>query len=106
MTAKWDVDLSRDAKKQYKALMRNGVRPSITDAIDTLVIDLQTRGVALVDWPNYGVIDESKKRSYYHCHLKKGKPTFVVCWEGIENGKTKKIEVFYVGSHENAPYQK
>lgn len=44
-----------------------------------------------------------KKRNYYfHCHLRKGHPTYVACWEA--DVQAKKIEVFYVGSHEDAPY--
>ena len=38
-----------------------------------------------------------------HCHLQKGRPTYVCCWEVI-NKKRKIIEVYYVGTHEKAPY--
>lgn len=103
MVPKWHVELSRDAKKQYKKLAICGLKkPSITDAIDSLVMDLEKRGPRVSDWPNYGIIDKSKREFYYHCHLRKGRPTFVACWTTDE--ATKKIEVFYVGSHENAPY--
>ncbi len=84
MAGKWLVDLSRDAKKQYKSVTRSGQKPSITDAIDALVLDLKLNGPILVHWPNYGIIHESKKRFYYHCHLRKGKPTYVACWELID----------------------
>lgn len=104
MTAKWHVDLSRDAKKQYIKLKRSGQKkPSILDVIDTLVIDLVMNGPTLISWPNYGIITESKTKSYYHCHLKKGNPTYVACWR-VTDEKEKKIEVFYVGTHEGAPY--
>ena len=103
MASQWEVDLSRDAKKQYKNLTRSGLKPSITAVIDALVADLKLNGPVLINWPNYGVIYESKKRSYYHCHLRKRKPTYVACWELI-NEQANKIEVFYVGSHEDAPY--
>ena len=103
MNSQWQVDLSREAKKQYKKLLISGLkRPSITDAIDALVLDLQYRGPILKEWPHYGIIQKNKKESCHHCHLRRGRPTFVACWEADE--KTKKIEVFYVGSHENAPY--
>ncbi len=39
----------------------------------------------------------------YHCHIKKGKPTYVACWN-IENKKIKLVEIYYVGTHEKAPY--
>lgn len=103
MTSEWQVDLSREAKKQYKKLAVSGLKkPSIIDVIDTLVIDLENRGPILNDWPNYGIIHKSKKEFYYHCHLRQGRPTYVACWEA--NEQAKKIEVFYVGSHEDAPY--
>ncbi|NGX41986.1 MAG: hypothetical protein K940chlam7_00260 [Chlamydiae bacterium] len=97
--------LSREAKKQYKKLERSGLRkPSIIDAIDALAIDLEANGPELFQWPNYGLIHEAKNTFYYHCHLRKGHPTMVACWRADE--KEKNIEVFYVGSHEKAPYQK
>lgn len=49
-------------------------------------------------WPNYGDLNGN-----YHCHLKKGKPTYVACWSVIDK-KLKQIEIYYVGTHENAPY--
>lgn len=103
MTSDWQVDLSRDAKKQYKKLAASGLKkPSILDVIDALVLDLESKGPNLSDWPHYGIIHKSKKESYYHCHLRQGRPTYVACWEADEQAK--KIEVFYVGSHEDAPY--
>ena len=50
-------------------------------------------------WPNFGKLSDTK----YHCHLVKGKPTYVACWE-IINKSLRKIEVYYVGTHEIAPY--
>lgn len=104
MALKWGVTLSRDAKKQYIKLKHSGQKkPSILDVIDTLVSDLILNGPFLSDWPNYGAISESKTKIFYHCHLKKGNPTYVACWK-VTDEKGKKIEVFYVGSHESAPY--
>lgn len=104
MTDQWHVTLSRDAKKQYIKLKRSGQKkPSIIDAIDSLVRDLVWNGPFLINWPNYGEISESKRNFFLHCHLKKGNPTYVACWK-VTDGKTKNIEVFYVGTHEGAPY--
>ncbi len=97
----WFVSLSREAKKQREKLRRNGTRPPIVDAIDFLLFDLEETGPKLTTWPNYSGIVGTK--GYHHCHLRKGKPTFVACWRVIDE-KTKKIEVFYVGTHEGAPY--
>jgi hypothetical protein len=99
MTAKWSVRFSNAASKQYNKLKRSGTRPSITDVIDFLVIELEEKGPIRSDWPNYGKLSTG----YYHCHLKKGRPTFVACWV-VMSEKQKHIEVFYVGTHENAPY--
>jgi hypothetical protein len=104
MAVQWHTTLSKDAKKQYIKMRRSGQkRPSIIDIIDALVMDLNLNGPVLSGWPNYGIIHKSKKWLFYHCHLKKGTPTYVACWEVIDE-KEKKIEVFYVGTHESAPY--
>lgn len=94
---KWKVRFSHAAKKQYEKLEKGG-RRSINDLIDFLVLDLE-RGPKRPDWPNYSKIGDN----VYHCHLKKGRPTFVACWAVI-NEKLREIEIFYVGTHENAPY--
>lgn len=104
MTTRWQATLARDAKKQYIKLKRSGQKkPSIIDVIDTLVLDLIEHGPIATGWPNFGCITEDRKNSFYHCHLKKGKPTYVACWKVIDE-KIKIIEVFYVGTHEGAPY--
>jgi len=103
MTIKWAVDLSREAKKKYKTLNKNGLRPSITDAIGALVADLKLNGPALINWPNYRTIHE-KKTILLPLRFKKRKTYILACCELI-NKKENKIEVFYVGSHEGAPYQ-
>lgn len=101
MTAHWNVTLSRDAKKQYLKLKHSGKKkPSILDVVDAFVSDLILNGPILVDWPNYGFI---RNKFFYHCHLKKGNPTYVACWK-VTDERGKKIEVFYVGTHEGAPY--
>lgn len=66
-----------------------------------LCVDLENRGPA-VDWPNYGKL-HGKKGDKRHCHLQKGKPTYVCCWE-VKDKKRKIMEVYYVGTHEKAPY--
>lgn len=102
VTELWNADLSKDAKKQYIKLKRSGDnrRPSIIDLIDALVMDLKYHGPIMNDWPNYSVINKGRS-SFHHCHLRKGKPTYVACWMvTIEN----KIEVFYVGTHEGVQY--
>ena len=64
--------------------------------------DLCNRGPALPGWPNYGKL-RGKKDDERHCHLQKGRPTYVCCWR-VKDKKRKIIEVYYVGTHEKAPY--
>jgi hypothetical protein len=96
MAPLWDVSLSNRAKKNYESLKRNGSKPSIASLVNFLLLELETMGPVRSNWPNYGKLSDGR----YHCHLKKGRPTFVACWEVIEH----KIEVYYVGTHEGAPY--
>lgn len=95
----WIVTFSREAGKQYNKLLRNGSKPSINDTIDLLVQDIQKRGEEQPSWPHFGPLG----KNHFHCHLRKGRPTYVACWKIIDK-KTKKIEVYYVGTHEGAPY--
>lgn len=96
----WTVFFSRDAKKQYEKLKRCGSKkPSIVDVIDLLALDLAKNGPNLYTWPHYSSLGKDQ----FHCHLRKGKPTYVACWKVLDK-QAKKIEVYYVGSHEGAPY--
>lgn len=99
MEEHWQVYLSNRAEKQYEKLKRNGVKPSVIDLIDYLIAEIEVAGPERKNWPHYGKLSEST----YHCHLKKGRPTFVACWQ-VVNKEGKKIEVYYVGTHEGAPY--
>ncbi|GAB4024823.1 MAG: hypothetical protein Fur0010_28030 [Bdellovibrio sp.] len=56
--------------------------------------------VEKVKFKNYGKLQGMINR--YHCHIKKGQPTYVVCWEVHE--EIVLVEIYYVGSHEKAPY--
>jgi len=66
-----------------------------------LFVDLATQGPAVSSWPNYGKL-QGIRGDKRHCHLQKGKPTYVCCWEVLDK-KRKVIEVYYVGTHEKAP---
>ncbi len=63
------------------------------------MLDLRKNGPHLFTWPNYGPLGAG----CFHCHLRKGKSTYVACWRVIDK-QTKQIEVYYVGTHEGAPY--
>ncbi len=76
MSKTWQIRFSKNAEKQYKKLRKSGQKkPSITDLIDFFVIELEKKGPERVDWPNYSKLS----RDTYHCHLKKGHPTYVIC---------------------------
>jgi hypothetical protein len=53
------------------------------------------------NWKNYSKLEGRKKQ--HHCHVKSGKPTYVVVWEESELG-VRLVEVIYAGTHEKAPY--
>ncbi len=95
----WNLRFSNQAVKQYQKLKKSGTKPSINDMIDLLAIELKAFGPERVTWPNYGKLSDNT----YHCHLKKGKTTYVACWILLSYEK-KQIEIYYVGTHENAPY--
>ncbi len=61
--------------------------------------EIELAGPVRGDWPNYSKLG----RDRHHCHLKKGKPTYVAVWE-VKNRKICLIEVIYAGTHEKAPY--
>lgn len=90
----WIVNLSRAAEKQ-KAKLTTPVRQMLF----ALLRDIEAGGPVRGDWPNYGKLTDGK----HHCHLKKGKPTYVAVWE-VTDRKIRLVEVVYVGTHEKAPY--
>ena len=92
----WTIHIVGQAKKAGKTLPKN-----VTASLSLLFIELKTMGPYRCDWPNYtkmkGLIDD------YHCHIEKGRPTYVACWRILDK-KQKIIEVYYAGTHEKAPY--
>ena len=64
-----------------------------------LIEEMKKEGPFRSTWKNYSKLSNDK----YHCHLKKGHPTYVVCWEIVDK-KINIVEVYYVGTHEKAPY--
>ncbi len=67
----------------------------IQDKLFLLIKDLQKMGPVVKHWHNFSALDRNK----YHCHLSY---SWVVCWSYEEENIV--IEVYYVGSRENAPY--
>jgi hypothetical protein len=77
--------------------------PQIQDRFDLLSKELEVAGPIRSNWTNFGRLQGTKKTLLYHCHIKSGRPTYVTCWEVIDKD-IKLMEVYYVGTHEKAPY--
>lgn len=96
----WTIQFSKKAEKQTGKL-----NEKVQSALRLLAEDLKEAGPGLYgkQWPNHKKFKGVKRKDQYHCHLIKGKPTYVCCWEVMD--KIKRIlEVYYVGTHEGAPY--
>jgi mRNA-degrading endonuclease RelE of RelBE toxin-antitoxin system len=91
----WDVRFTAKADKQAKALPE-----SIRERLMALIQTLRLTGPVQVGMPNYGKL--KGQTDTHHCHLKKGKPTYVAVWQAFK--KLKQVVLTYVGTHENAPY--
>ena len=90
----WQVRFTVKASKQTHKL------PEIVLLIlQVLVEEMRREGPFRSTWKNYSKLGPH----LYHCHLKKGRPTYVVCWE-IKDKNNHIVEIYYVGTHEKAPY--
>lgn len=90
----WSVNLSERVRKSTKKLPA-----AVEAAFKLLLAEIELKGPVRGNWANYGKLGAGK----HHCHLKKGRPTYVAVWE--ETDRTVRIiEVTYVGTHEKAPY--
>jgi len=90
----WTVTIKRNIEKQIQKLPL-----SVKESLFTLLLEIEKEGPVRGNWSNYGKLKKNK----HHCHLKKGKPTYVAVWE-VKSKQIKFVEVVYVGSHEKAPY--
>jgi mRNA-degrading endonuclease RelE of RelBE toxin-antitoxin system len=94
----WKIQFTSKAAKQAEKQDK-----SIFFVLQLLIEDLKAKGpIPGRQWPNYSKLRGKKQKDKRHCHLIKGNPTYVCCWE-VEKSK-KLIEVYYVGTHEKAPY--
>jgi hypothetical protein len=96
----WNVSLSTKADKRVKKMPKN-----VLDRLTKLLKSIEISGPIQKDWPHFSSLEKSKlvPEDSYHCHIKRGHPTYVACWQEV-NKKTRTIEVFYVGTHEGSPY--
>jgi hypothetical protein len=66
--------------------------------LKALLHEIRYQGPIRGNWKNYGKL----QKNLHHCHIKSGRPTYVSCWRSDPMSKI--IEVYYVGTHEKAPY--
>ena len=90
----WVVKLSRRTDRSLDFLPN-----PVKGALALLIRDIETSGPVRGDWPNYSRLGQRQ----HHCHLKKGRPTYVAVWEELDT-EIRLVEVTYVGTHEKAPY--
>lgn len=95
----WLVTIKKNVAKALRDRRKTPI--DVQSAVLALIAEL-SHGPA-VNWPNYSKLkNQGKSNDFRHCHLQKGKPTWVACWS--VDAKKKTIEVYYVGTHEKAPY--
>lgn len=94
----WTVEVKKKVTKALKKLPEH-----VGAALASLTKEIELSGPHRANWKNYGPLSGKKNEEKYHCHLSKGKPTYVACWE-VTDKNGKKVEVYYAGTHEKAPY--
>lgn len=97
----WTVGFSRKAGRQVEDLRTE--HPKVYAQALALAKEIEVSGPWRSNWTNFGPLKGSFPKDTFHCHIKSGKPTYVACWT-IQDKKVKITEVFYVGTHEKAPY--
>ena len=89
----WTVTLHRKVDKELASL-----QVAVQKHLFRLMFEIELMGPVRGNWDNYSKLTGNK----HHCHLKKGRPTYVAVW--TENKENITVEVIYAGTHENAPY--
>lgn len=92
----WEVKFSGKAAKQPRTLPED-----VLKSLKALIADLQRSGPVLPLWPGFGKI--TGQPDCYHCHLKKGRPTYVVVWKSFDQA-VRLVVIRYLGTHEGAHY--
>ena len=69
----------------------------IREVLRALVKDIIHQGPVRGNWPHYSKLGSGE----HHCHLKAGRPTYVVIWKVIDKNV---VKIVYAGTHEKAEY--
>ena len=89
----WRVQVKKKVAKNFLKLPK-----AVQQALEALAADIRESGPIRGDWPNYSKLSDGS----HHCHLSY---SYVAVWTVIDD-KIRIVEVTYVGSRENAPYEK
>lgn len=90
----WTVQISRRLSRRLGRLPE-----SVRKSLMVLIREIEVAGPVRGNWPNYSRLGGNR----HHCHLKKGRPTYVAVW-AVEDREIRLVEVIYAGTHEKAPY--
>lgn len=90
----WTVTAAKGVRRQVERLPER-----VRERLFALLLEMEQAGPIRGNWPNYGKPGPRR----HHCHIKKGRPTYVAVWEEAD-GTVRLVEVAYVGTHEKAPY--
>lgn len=96
MAEEYELRLSR---KQVKAIQK--LSSDLQSIVKALMKELAIRGPILHNWPSYGKL--RGKRGIHHCHIRKGRPTYVAVWKEVGKGI---LTLLYIGTHEKADYDR
>jgi mRNA-degrading endonuclease RelE of RelBE toxin-antitoxin system len=91
---KWTVTISRKVRKDLGRLPESAIKNLIA-----LIREIEVSGPVRGNWSNYSSLGQGR----HHCHIKKGRPTYVAVWE-VRDKEIRLVEIVYAGTHENAPY--
>ena len=71
----WTVKERRSLSKRVRKLPEN-----IQNLLIALKKDMEVNGPIRGNWLNFSALSDNR----YHCHLKKGRPTFVAIWKVMD----------------------
>lgn len=93
----WDVRLTNRVIKGLRRLPKG-----VAETFQVLLKEIELQGPARMNWHHYGRL---VRKDCHHCHLQKGRPTYVAVWKVVAKQK-RIVEVTYVGTHEGANYDR
>ena len=99
----WNVTYTSKATKQVAQLGKK-----ILNETTSLMSEMTIDGPILPKRSHFDSLYPKKHKipkDSFHCHINDGSPTYVACWNILDQNK-KMAEIFYVGTHEQAPYKK